>query len=74
MCEDAGVTLIYLLPYSPDLNSIKEFFAELKGNIRRNWNYNEKTPREDSMPSLNSVSMWGVQNRRAPTAIVVMWA
>jgi transposase len=44
MCEDAGVTLIYLLPYSPDLNSIKEFFAELKGNIRRNWNYNEKDP------------------------------
>ena len=27
---NAGVKLIYLLIYSPDLNPIKEFFAELK--------------------------------------------
>ena len=30
MCRDAGVILLYLPPYSPDLNPIEEFFAELK--------------------------------------------
>jgi transposase len=45
MYEDAGVKLIYLLPYSPDLNPIEDFFAKLKGFIRRNWNYYEKDPK-----------------------------
>jgi transposase len=36
MCRDAGVKLVYLLPYSPDLNPIEEFFAELKAFIKRN--------------------------------------
>lgn len=39
MCADAGVKLVYLPPYSSDFNPIEEFFAELKGFIRRNWNY-----------------------------------
>jgi transposase len=30
LCSDAGVKLLYLPPYSPDLNPIEEFFAELK--------------------------------------------
>jgi transposase len=37
LCRDAGVVLLYLPPYSPDLNPIEEFFAELKTYIRRNW-------------------------------------
>jgi transposase len=44
MCEDVGEKLIYLPLYSPDLNPIEELFAELKGFIRRNWNYYEKDP------------------------------
>lgn len=36
LCVAAGVKLVYLLPYSPDLNPIEEFFAELKGFIRCN--------------------------------------
>ena len=44
MCADAGVKLVYLPPYSPDLNLIEEFFAELKGFIRRNWRYYEEDP------------------------------
>jgi transposase len=32
-----GVKLVYLPPYSPDLNQIEEFFAELKAFIKRNW-------------------------------------
>jgi hypothetical protein len=37
MCADAGIKLMYLPPYSPDLNPIEEFFAELKAFIKRNW-------------------------------------
>ena len=37
LCSDAGVKLVYLPPYSPDLNPIEEFFAELKTFIKRNW-------------------------------------
>jgi hypothetical protein len=35
MCADARVKLVYLLPYSPDLNPIEEFFAELKAFIKQ---------------------------------------
>lgn len=38
MCANAGVKLIYLPLYSLDLNPIKEFSAELKKFIKRNWN------------------------------------
>lgn len=37
MCSQAGVKLVYLPPYSPDLNPIEELFAELKAFIRRHW-------------------------------------
>ena len=37
MCHDAGVQLLYLPPYSPDLNPIEEFFAELKAFVRKTW-------------------------------------
>jgi transposase len=35
LCANAGVKLVYLPPYSPDLNPIEEFFSELKAFIRR---------------------------------------
>jgi transposase len=44
MCRDAGVELIYLPPYSPDLNPIEEFFAELKQFIKKRWNEYEENP------------------------------
>lgn len=37
MCDSAGVVLLYLPPYSPDLNPIEEFFGELKTYIRQVW-------------------------------------
>lgn len=37
MCQDAGVRLIYLPAYSPDLNPIEEFFADPKARIKREW-------------------------------------
>jgi transposase len=38
------VKLVYLPPYSPDLNPIEEFFAELKAFIKRNWQVYEENP------------------------------
>lgn len=43
-CSEAGVKLVYLPPYPPDLNPIGEFFAELKAFIRRNWQFYEENP------------------------------
>lgn len=37
ICKEAGVKVLFLPPYSPDLNPIEEFFAELKAFIKRNW-------------------------------------
>jgi transposase len=47
MCSDAGVKLIYLPPYSPDLNPIEEFFAELKAFIKRKWSDYAEAPEQD---------------------------
>jgi transposase len=44
MCSNVGVKLVYLPPYSPDFNPIKEFIAELKTFIKRNWSRYEEDP------------------------------
>lgn len=36
MCETAGVKLVYLPPYLPDLNPIEQSFAQLKAFIKKN--------------------------------------
>ena len=46
LCVEAGVKLLYLPPYSPDLNPIEEFFAELKTFIKRNWEHYSGTPQD----------------------------
>lgn len=35
LCDHAGVKLMFLPPYSPDLNPIEEFFSQLKARARR---------------------------------------
>jgi transposase len=42
----AGIKLIYLPLYSPDLNLIKEFFAELKAFIKRSWQNYKENPKQ----------------------------
>jgi transposase len=37
LCDEAGVMLHFLSPYSPDLNPIEELFSQLKAFIRRHW-------------------------------------
>lgn len=44
LCSEAGVKLVYLPPYSPDLNPIEEMFAELKAFIKRKWSIYENDP------------------------------
>ena len=44
LCVDAGVKSVCLPPYSPDLNPIEEFFAELKAFIKRNWKCYKEDP------------------------------
>ena len=44
MCSEAVVKLMYLPPYSPDLNPLEEFLAELKAFIRRSWQFYENNP------------------------------
>ena len=47
MCRDTGVKVIYLPLYSPDLNLIKEFFAELKAFIKKQWRKFKEIPYAD---------------------------
>ena len=47
MYTAAGVKLLYLPPYSPDLNPIEEFFAELKMFIKRNCTIYEQNPTQE---------------------------
>lgn len=44
MFLNAGVKLVYLPTYSPDLNPIEEFFFELKAYIKKNWGVYEDEP------------------------------
>ena len=37
MCDEAGVLLAFLPPYSPDYNPIEEAFAELKQWLKKNY-------------------------------------
>lgn len=47
MCDDAGVKLLYLPPYSPDLNPVEELFSEFKGDVKKNFPIYEKNPGQD---------------------------
>jgi transposase len=46
ICREAGVKPVYLPPYSPNLNLIEEFFAELKAYIKRNWVLYQEVPKQ----------------------------
>jgi transposase len=45
LCERAHVLLIYLLPYSPDLNPIEKVFSVVKSHLRHD---QELTGTEDN--------------------------
>jgi len=45
MCIAAGVQLLFLPPYSPDLNPIEQSFSTLKAWIKRNRELQESYPK-----------------------------
>jgi hypothetical protein len=55
LCYNAGVKLIYLPPYSPDLNPIEEFFAELKAFIKQTGQFTNQIQNKTLSISWNSV-------------------
>ncbi|KAJ6130060.1 hypothetical protein N7512_002840 [Penicillium capsulatum] len=64
--KQAGVKLVYRPPYSPDLNLIKEFLAELKSFIRRVWDYYERDPSRGFDVSLERcINVAGVKEEHA---------
>ena len=66
MCADAGLKLVFLPPYSPDLNPIDEFFAELKAFIKRHWSTYEEAGDQDFTAFLQwCVDMVGVKDLSA---------
>ena len=64
ICSNAGVNVIFLAPYSPDLNPIEEFFAELKAFIKRHWSDYADAPEQDLVSFYNGVLMWLGEERK----------
>ena len=54
--QGAGATLLYLPPYSPDLNPIENFFAKLKALLRKAARRSTETLWEEIGTLLQSVS------------------
>jgi transposase len=66
LCSEAGVKIMYLPPYSPDLNPIEEMFAELKGFIKQNWHIYEGNPEQGFNTFLEwCVDMVGLKKQSA---------
>jgi transposase len=60
MIEAAGATLLYLPPYSPDLNPIEQAFSKLKAHLRK--------AAETTVPGLLSVGFWPPSHENAETS------
>jgi transposase len=58
MCFNIGVKLVYLPPYLPDLNLIKEFFAKLTLLLGGIGSPMRKTLVKGLITSLSSVLTW----------------
>jgi len=69
MCSQAGVKLVYLPPYSPDLNLIEELFAELKAFIRRHWESYEKISTKASTHFLSGAFILWVEGNKVQRGI-----
>lgn len=64
MCAEAGVRLLKLAPYSPDMNPIEELFAEIKTYIRQQRRNAPTSLRKTSGCSWKCLLMLWVLGRR----------
>jgi Transposase and inactivated derivatives len=71
MCSEAGVKLVYLPPYSPDLNPIEEFFAELKLSFGAIGSPTKMTRIKVLIAFLNGVLMLSVREKKVRKDISV---
>ena len=60
LIEERGCELIYLPPYSPDLNPIEEAFAKIKGKLRRAGAHTK-----DALVEVLGEALWAVSSRDA---------
>ncbi|ODA78133.1 hypothetical protein RJ55_06737 [Drechmeria coniospora] len=67
LCAKAGVTLLFLPPYSPDFNPIEEFFSELKAYIKKQWDEHLGLIKADSL-SIHTHNSGCRTRKRKPTA------
>jgi transposase len=72
MCEEAGVRLEYLPPYSPDFNPIEEAFAELKAWIRKNYLLADNYDRFDVFLDVALQQMSGKPGKHFRSCYIVM--
>jgi transposase len=56
LIEDRGCELLYLPPYSPELNPIEEAFAKVKGSSRQSGERTRETPIEAMGRALDAVT------------------
>lgn len=74
MCENAGVMLLFLPPYSPDLNPIEESFSSLKSWMRKEHRLLQTTFKNDTLGFIYR-ALYEFQNRLNPGAhITNLWA
>jgi transposase len=60
MCPEAGVKLVCLPPYSPDVNPNKEFFEKLRVFIRRHWQSYEENPDHTAQKLMIYLITWPI--------------
>ena len=68
--QSAGASLLYLPPYSPDLNPIENFFAKLKTLLRKASKRSTETLWEEIANLLQSVSPQECRNYFAAAGYV----
>jgi len=47
MCDARGVKVLFLPPYSPDLNPIEEGFGDIKALVKEDFHIYEESPDQD---------------------------
>ena len=61
LIEERGCELLYLPPYSPDLNPIEEAFSKIKGILRKAEARSQEALIEAMGRALDAITSWDVR-------------